>query len=95
MDRFFGLDKPALNERGLSLLCTLYDDVSLCMTEEVLREADIPYLKKDRGGGSAIRLIMGSNPHGTDIYVPEDLLDTAKALFEVPEAEEQNEEYAE
>ena len=32
MDRFFGLDKPALNERGLSLLCTLYDDVSLCMT---------------------------------------------------------------
>ena len=83
MDRFFGFEKPALNEEGLSLLRTLYDDVSLEMTEALLREENIPYLKKDRSGGSAMRIILGSNPHGTDIYVQTERLEEARTLFAV------------
>ena len=94
MDRFFGFDKPVLNEKGLSLLRTLYDDVSLEMTEALLREEKIPYLKKDRSGGSAMRIILGSNPHGTDIYVPIEYLERATGLFEA-DKDEINEEYAE
>ncbi len=82
MDRFFGFDKPVLNEEGLSLLFTLYDDVSLEMTEALLREEKIPYLKKDRSGGGAMRIILGSNPHGTDLFVPTERLEEALALFE-------------
>ena len=83
MDRFFGFEKPALNEEGLSLLRTLYDDVSLEMTEALLREENIPYLKKDRSGGGAMRIILGSNPHGTDIYVQTERLEEARTLFAV------------
>ena len=83
MDRFFGFEKPALNEEGLSLLRTLYDDVSLEMTEALLREENIPYLKKDRSGGGALRIILGSNPHGTDIYVQTERLEEARTLFAV------------
>ena len=96
MDRFFGFDTPVVHEEGLSLLCTLYDDVSLDIREAILREENIPYLKKDRSGGTAMRILMGSNPHGTDLYVPSDLLTMAEALFAAEdENEENNEECAE
>ncbi|MBQ9802147.1 MAG: DUF2007 domain-containing protein [Clostridia bacterium] len=85
MDRFFGLDYPALKEEGLSLLATLYDDLLVQMYEALLKEEQIPYLKKDRSGGSAIRILMGNNPHGTDIYVPESFLDRARDLLAVDE----------
>lgn len=89
MDHFFGLDKPALSGEGLSHLTTLFDDISVEMYEALLEEAKIPYLKKDRSGGTAIRILTGNNPHGTDIYVPTELLATAKELLAAePESEE-------
>lgn len=81
MDLFFGFDKPVLNEEGLSLLCTLYDDLLVDMYEALLKEEKIPYLKKDRSGGGAIRILMGNNPHGTDIYVPSAHIERAKELL--------------
>ena len=87
MDLFFGFDKPVLNEEGLSLLCTLYDDLLVDMYESILKEEAIPYIKKDRGGGSAMRIIMGNNPHGTDIYVANGDLARAKALL-TPDGDE-------
>ena len=97
MDKFFGFDRPVLDEEGLSLLCTLYDDVLVDMHEALLQEAKIPYLKKDRSGGGAIRILTGNNPHGTDIYVPTKVLEDALALIAAPTAEdgEINEESAE
>ena len=55
---FFGLDQPA-NEDGLVLLRSFHDDVSVVMAEEVLRDEEIPFVKKDRGSGSAVRWITG------------------------------------
>ncbi|MBR2011540.1 MAG: DUF2007 domain-containing protein [Clostridia bacterium] len=81
MDLFFGFDKPVLNEEGLSLLCTLYDDLLVEMYEALLKEEEIPYLKKDRSGGGAIRILMGNNPHGTDIYVPSAHVERARELL--------------
>ena len=81
MDLFFGFDKPVLNEDGLSLLCTLYDDLLVDMYEALLKEENIPYLKKDRSGGGAIRILMGNNPHGTDIYVPSEYVERARELL--------------
>ena len=81
MDLFFGFDKPVLNEKGLSLLCTLFDDLLVDMYEALLKEEGIAYLKKDRSGGGAIRILMGNNPHGTDIYVASEELPRAKALL--------------
>ncbi len=84
MDLFFGLDKPTGAADGTSLLATLYDDILVEMYEALLKEEEIPYLKKDRSGGGAIRILTGNNPHGTDIYVPDAYLERAKALLLPP-----------
>lgn len=72
MDRIFGLDHPA-SEGSLSHLCTFHDPVSLSIAEEILTEAQLPFLKKERGSGGAVRLITGFQSFGTDLFVrPED-----------------------
>ena len=77
---FFGLDQPA-NEDGLVLLRTFHDDVSVTMAEEVLRDEEILFLKKDRGSGSAVRLITGYSMYGTDLLVAPEDLERASALM--------------
>ena len=88
MDLFFGLEKPVLNEEGIALLATLYDDMLVSMYESLLKEEDIKYLKKDRSGGGALRILTGSNLQGTDIYVSETDLARARALFELEATED-------
>ena len=88
MDLFFGLEKPVLNEEGIALLATLYDDMLVSVYESLLKEEDIKYLKKDRSGGGALRILMGNNLQGTDIYVNEADLERARALFEIEATEE-------
>ena len=78
---FFGLDQPA-SEDGLVLLRSFHDDVSVTMAEEVLRDEEIPFVKKDRGSGSAVRLITGYSMYGTDLLVAPDDLEKAAALME-------------
>ncbi len=78
---FFGLDHPA-SEEGLELLRTFHDDVSVTMAEAVLRDEGILFVKKDRGTGSAVRLITGYSMYGTDLFVAPDDLEKASALME-------------
>ncbi len=78
---FFGLDQPA-NDENLVLLRTFHDDVSVTMAEEVLRDEKILYVKKDRGSGSAVRLITGYSMYGTDLLVAPDDLEKAASLME-------------
>ena len=95
MDRLFGLDHPA-NDKTLTHLCTFHDPVSLSIAEELLQDAEIPFLKKERGSGGAVRLIVGFQSFGTDLFVrPEDAERASEALTpllttqESPEQEEQ------
>ena len=81
MDRLFGLDNPSLKDEGVALLATLFDEVSVAMYEDILRDADIPFLRRDRGAGGAMRIIMGASLSAVDIYVPADRLDEALSLF--------------
>ncbi len=78
---FFGLDRPASDE-DLVLLRSFHDDVSVSMAEEVLRDEEILYVKKDRGSGSAVRLITGYSMYGTDLLVAPEDLEKATALME-------------
>ena len=78
---FFGLDKPASDE-NLVLLRTFHDDVAVTMAEEVLRDENILFVKKDRGTGSAVRIITGFSMFGTDILVAPEDLEKATALME-------------
>ena len=94
---FFGLNAPA-NTDELALLRTFHDDISVAMAEEVLRDEGILFVKKDRGSGSAVRIVVGFSTFGTDLFVAPDDLEKAtelmQALFEVDYAirEEQESE---
>ena len=86
---FFGLDKPSPHSEDLELLTTVYDNVALAVIESLLRGEGIPYMIKERGVGSAVKIISGLSSFGTDIFVKKELYETAKELLEAtPEGEE-------
>ena len=81
MDRIFGLDHPA-NDSSVSHLCTFHDPITLSIAQEILTEAQIPFLKKERGSGAAVRLITGFQSFGTDLFVrPEDAEKASELLM--------------
>ena len=69
MDRFFGLDSSSLKDNDLELLTTANDRVFLSIIESVLKDNDIPYLIKDRGCGTVVKVVMGFSIFGADVFV--------------------------
>ena len=80
MDTFFGLDRPAKVE-DLVLLSTFNDPVTLSIAEELLTEGGIPFLKKERGAGGVVRMIVGFQTFCSDIFVLPDDLDKANEIL--------------
>ncbi len=79
----FGLEKPHKISDGdeVSHLITVYDVAVLGIVRGMLEDEDIPYLVRERGTGSAMRLMTGFSCFGTDVYVPTEALETAKGLI--------------
>ena len=92
MDTFFGLDKVSPHDENLELLTTVYDAPSQAIVEGILRDAEIPYLAKSRGSGTAVRVITGYSMFGTDIFVLREHLETALELITPPDEIEEIEE---
>ncbi len=82
MSDLFGLEKPHKISDGedVSLLITVYDVAVLGIVRGMLEDENIPYLVRERGTGSAMRIIIGFSHFGTDVYVPTSALEIAKAL---------------
>ena len=91
MDSLFGLDRVSPHDDSLALLTTVYDSSLLMILESILKDAEIPYLKKERGCGGVVRILTGYQSFGTDLYVrPEDeerANDVLSPLFEEADAE--------
>lgn len=64
------------------LLATALSDTEVLLFEGILRENDIPYLKKDKGSGEAMGIIMGFSMFGADFYVERSRFDEAANLLE-------------
>ena len=83
LDKIFGLDnnhKIAFGD-DVDLLTTVYDEGSLAIIRSLLDAENIPHLAKERGSGSAMRIMTGMSMFGTDIFVPVSALEKAKALL--------------
>ena len=82
MSDLFGLERPHKISDGdeVSHLITVYDVAVLGIVRGMLEDENIPYLVRERGTGSAMRIITGFSLFGTDVYVPADALETAKGL---------------
>ena len=88
MDRLFGLDTPASFD-GLAHVAEYDDPVSVSIAEELLSDAKLPFLKKERGSGTAVRIIAGFQPFSTDFFVrPEDLERAKETLLPLSEPAE-------
>ena len=82
MSDLFGLERPHKISDGdeVSHLITVYDMAVLGIVRGLLEDENIPYLVRERGTGSAMRILTGFSLYGTDVYVPTDALETAKGL---------------
>ena len=89
MDSLFGLDRPALRDEELAIAATTDDHIQIMIWESLLRDAEIPYLLKERGSGSAMKIIGGYSVFHTDIYVRKDQLQEARELLTAPVEEEE------
>ena len=78
---FFGLDRAKKHPDGLELLATVYDNAALAVTRSILEGAGIPFLIKERGAGSSVKIIAGFSMFGTDIYVHKEDLEVAAELL--------------
>lgn len=91
MDRFFGLDSVSAHDESLELLMTVYNSAEQAVVESILNDAEIPYLIKERGAGSSVKVITGFSMYGTDIFVRREQLEEAKAIFDSAEFVEETE----
>ena len=85
----FGFGKSYKPMENAKLLTTVYDFGTRSVVESILRDAEIPYILKDRGG--SIPVITGSSMFGTDVFVNEADFDAANGLI-APCLEEEQEE---
>ncbi|MBQ8331264.1 MAG: DUF2007 domain-containing protein [Clostridia bacterium] len=93
MNSLFGLDRPSVKDEDLALLATTDNHIQIMIWESLLQGADIPYLLKERGSGTVMKVIAGYSVFNTDIYVRKEQLEEARALLEG--CEESSEEEAE
>ena len=82
MDKFFGLDAATLKDRDLELLTSANDRVYLSIVESILQDNQIPYLVKDRGCGTLVKVVMGYSIFGADVFVLKDDFAKASELME-------------
>lgn len=92
MDHLFGLDDVAPHDEDLSLAGTYFENASLLLARSLLEDAGIPYLCRDRGAGSAVRVIAGYSLFGTDLFVKNEDLDRALSLLSPEDGTESGEE---
>jgi len=60
------------------------DDIIMADTvEALLKDNDIPVLRKYRGAGLHMKIIFGSPIEGIDLFVPPPLYEKAKELLDV------------
>ncbi len=72
-------DSPKYEE---AFLLTAADIMEANMIEALLKVNDIPVLKKYRGSGAYLKIIMGGTVYGVDLYVPKQLLGKASRVVE-------------
>lgn len=77
--KLFDFGRSYKPDGEVELLTTVYDFGMRSIVESLLRDADIPYLVKERSG--SLPVITGSSVFGTDFFVKATDLEAATALI--------------
>ncbi len=95
-DSLFGLDQVSPHDECEELLISVSENAELLVLRSILEGEKIPYRIRERGSGSAVRLIAGYtvNVAASDVFVPKAALERAKEILEAyrnaPPADEQD-----
>lgn len=81
-DYLFGLDSAPHADEENELLITVFDNVQLCMIRGILEAEKIPYLVRERGSGSAVKIISGFSLYGSDVFVEKSCIERARDLID-------------
>lgn len=81
-DSLFGLDRVSPHDDDVELLTTVHDNAELSVLRSILEGEEIPYMIKERGSGSSVKIIAGYSMYGTDVFVPKEVLAQATEILE-------------
>ena len=56
--------------------------MELSVLRSILEGENIPYMIRERGSGSSVRIIAGFTMFGTDVFVPKAIIGQAKEVLE-------------
>lgn len=88
--------KAVLKEHGKTdrevLLVRAANEIELNVYESLFKSYDIPILKKRREAGGYLKISMGMNIYGADIYVSDRYYEMAKSLLKNLDNSKNNED---
>ena len=93
-DPLFGLDRESPHDEFTELLTTVHDNVELSVLRSILDGEEIPYLIRERGSGSSVKIIAGFSMYGTDVFVPVSAAERAREVLDAYRSAEPVEEDA-
>lgn len=64
-----------------AFLISVRDDIEATIIEQKLKTYQIPVIRKYQESGGYMKIIMGVTMLGIDLYVPEELLETAQNIL--------------
>ncbi|MBS4539125.1 DUF2007 domain-containing protein [Clostridium sp. D2Q-11] len=67
--------------KELVFLGNFSDGYEINTLQDILKDNDISYIKKQKGSGEFTKIITGFNPYGVDLYIHKDDLIRAKELI--------------
>ena len=81
-DPLFGLDRESPHDDSTELLTTVHDNVELSVLRSILDGEEIPYMIRERGSGSSVKIIAGYSMYGTDVFVPKAAAEHAREVLD-------------
>lgn len=76
------MSKNNINDVKIVKLKSISNEMELGMIKEILDDNNIPYIVKNQGTGSHMRIISGSSPFVTDVMVSQTDLEKAHDLLQ-------------
>lgn len=73
---------PQTNSQSWAFLIKTYNDKEALIIESLLGGYGIPVLRKEKGAGGYLKIVMGMTNLGIDLYVPDSALEEARVLIE-------------
>lgn len=74
--------KKIVPPEGMALLTTASDVFEADVIESNLNSSGIPVMKRHRGPGGYMTILLGNSTYGIDLFVPEDKLTEAQAILD-------------